>query len=117
MLGAQKKLEADIAMQAARTEQCRAASPETLEVMVNSIAEAFQRCSPFSEATLLVAFKANPEEVQRIMTKSVKQLLSAPIKTDEFEWFKVWTVLCAMDIHTRVVSVFYSATCFRRRCG
>ena len=86
---ARKKLEADLVMQAARTEQVRNASPDTLEVMVNSIADAFERCSPFSDATLLVAFKANPEEVQRVMTKSCKKVLSAPIRADEFEWFKV----------------------------
>ena len=86
---ARKKLEADLAMQAARTQQVRAASPETLEVIVNSIADAFERCSPFSDATLLVAFASNPEEVQRIMTKSCKKVLSAPIRKDEFEWFKV----------------------------
>ena len=89
VLRARKKLEADLAMQAARTEQVRGASPDTLEVMVNSIADAFERCSPFSDATLLVAFKANPEEVQRVMTKSCKKVLSAPIRADEFEWFKV----------------------------
>ena len=87
-----KKLEADLAMQVARTEQVRGASPDTLEVMVNSIADAFERCSPFSDATLLVAFKANPEEVQRVMTKSCKKVLSAPIRADEFEWFKVNSV-------------------------
>ena len=86
---ARKKLEADLAMQAVRTEQVRATSPDTLEVMVNSIADAFERCSPFSDATLLVAFKANPEEVQRVMTKSCKKVLSAPIRADELEWFKV----------------------------
>ena len=63
MLAARKKLEADLQMQAQRTEQVQAASPETLEVIVNSIADAFARCSPFSDAALLVAFKANPEEV------------------------------------------------------
>ena len=89
VLAARKKLEADLKMQAERTEQVRAASPETLEVIVSSIADAFERCSPFSDATLLVAFAANPEEVQRIMTKSCKKVLSAPIRKEEFEWFKV----------------------------
>ena len=116
VIAAQKKLEADLAMQAARTEQVRGASPETLEVIVNSIADAFERCSPFSDATLLVAFKANPEEVQRIMTKSCKKVLSAPIRTDEFEWFKVpviYVITCPCALYVCLCS----ATCFRPRCG
>ena len=84
VLASRKKLETDSQMQEERTKQVQAASPETLEVIVQSIADAFQRCSPFSDAALLVAFKANPEEVQRIMTKSCKKVLSAPIKMVEF---------------------------------
>ena len=74
-------------MQAERAKQLGSAAPETLEVVVQSIADAMQRCSPFSESTLLVAFAANPEETQRILQKAVKQVLSAPVSADEYAWF------------------------------
>ena len=93
---ARATLVSDKAMQAARTKLIRDSSPETLDVFVQSIADSFERCSPFSDPTLLVAFKANPEEVQRVMTKSCKKVLSAPIRADEFEWFKVSSCLCYM---------------------
>ena len=89
VLAAQEKLRADLKMQAQRVEQIEAVCPETLDVMVRSISEAFLRCAPFSEPTLLVAFEANPEEVQRIVTKACKQVLSAPVKKEEFQWFEV----------------------------
>ena len=89
ILAAQKKLESDTKMQTGRYEQINASSQETLDVLVRSIGDSFARCSPFSEPTLLVAFKANPEEVQRIVTKSCKKVLSAPIQKNEYEWFKV----------------------------
>ena len=89
LVAGRKKLEADKAMQAERTERIRAASPETLDVIVQSITNSFERCSPFSEPTLLVAFEANPEEVLRVLTKSCKKVLSAPIRKDEYDWFKV----------------------------
>ena len=54
-------------MASKRVEQLKPASPETLEVVVQSIADAFERCSPFSDLTLLVAFAANSEETQRIL--------------------------------------------------
>ena len=75
-------------MQDARFNLVNEASKETLDVAVRCIADSFARCAPFAESTLLVAFKANPEEVQRIMTKACKQVLSAPIRRDEYEWFK-----------------------------
>ena len=89
VLAAIKKLQADKAMQVERTKRIRAASAETLDVIVQSITESFEKCSPFSEPTLLVAFEANPEEVLRVLTKSCKKVLSAPIRKDEYEWFKV----------------------------
>ena len=89
VLNARKKLEADKKMQAARAKLIMSASPETLDVMVQSISEAFKTYSPFSDPALLVAFEANPEEVQRVLTKACKQVLSAPIKKDEFQWFQV----------------------------
>ena len=42
-----------------------------------------------SETLLLVAFEANPEEVQRVVNKACKKVMSAPIVKTEYEWFKV----------------------------
>ena len=102
VLAAQKKLKADLEMQEARTAHVESASLETLDVFVRSIADSFKLCSPFSDETLLVAFKANPEEVQRIHQKACKQLLSAPIRKDEYEWFLVCGFGVALVAHVRV---------------
>ena len=56
--------------------------------MVQSIERSLETCSPFSESTLLVAFEANPEEVERMLRKSCKKVLSAPIDKDEYAWFR-----------------------------
>ena len=87
VIAAQQQLEADKTQQSERAQQLKAASPETLDGVVQSIGESFERCSAFSEAALLVAFEANPEEVQRIMSKSCKKVLSAPIDKAEYAWF------------------------------
>ena len=89
VMGARKKLESDEEMQAERLKQLSSAAPETQEVIVQSIADSFKRCSPFSDSLLLVAFAANPEEVKRVLTKACKKVLSAPIDKREYEWFKV----------------------------
>ena len=89
VLDARKKLEADKAMQAERVARIKAASPEALEVIVRSISDAFERYAPFSDTLLLVAFEANPEEVQRVVNKACKKVMSAPIVKAEYEWFKV----------------------------
>ena len=86
---ARKKLEEVKKVQAARTKRIQSTSPEALEIGVQSITDAFERCSPFSDNLLLVAFQANPEEVQRVMSKSCKKVLAAPIHKDEYSWFKV----------------------------
>ena len=87
VVNARKKLEADLAMLAERAARLVATSPETLDAMVQSITASFERCVPFSEPMLLVAFEANPEEVQRVLSKSCKKVLSAPIQQEEYEWF------------------------------
>ena len=46
--GACKKLAADMKMQAERAARIKAVSPETLDVFVQSITDAFERCAPFS---------------------------------------------------------------------
>merc|ERR1719391_1134176 len=61
---------------------------ETLNVFVESIAESFRNFAPFSDPTLLVAFEANPEETQRILQKACKKVMSAPIRREEYEWFR-----------------------------
>ena len=64
---ARKKLAADKQLQAALTKQIESASRDTLNEIVRSIGDSIRRCSPFSERLLLVAFQANPEEVQRML--------------------------------------------------
>ena len=83
-----KKLEAVKKIQSERTARIKAASPETLEVIVRNITDSFERCSPFSEALLMVAVEANPEEILRVVSKSVKKVLSAPVAKDEYAWFE-----------------------------
>ena len=87
VLEARKKLEAVKRMQSERTERIKATSPDTLEVMVQNITDSFERCSPFPDSLLLVAFEANPEEVERILAKSCKKVMCAPIAKDEYDWF------------------------------
>ena len=89
VIAARKKLKADKNLQAARASQLLALSATTLEVWLQSLADSFTRCVPFSESLLLVAFEANPEETQRILAKSCKKVLSAPINKSEYDWFKV----------------------------
>ena len=89
VMAALKKLDADKQMQAERLKQLESAAPETQEVIVQSITDSFERCSPFSDSLLLVAFAANPEEVKRVLNKSCKKVLSAPIDRSEYDWFKV----------------------------
>ena len=106
VLTAQEKLASDMKIQAERAEKLKEASPETLEVMVQSVANSFERCSPFSDATLLVAFHANPVEVERVLTKSVKKVMSAPIRKDEYQWFMV-CVCFALGSEPVIVSQQY----------
>lgn len=47
-MNARKKLEADMALQAARTQKVKEASTETLNAFVESIAESFRTFAPFS---------------------------------------------------------------------
>ena len=84
---ARKRLEAGQKLQSKRAARMKSASPETLDVVVRSIGDSFAKCSPFTEPLLLLAFEANPEEVERIVTKSCKQVLSAPIDKAEYDWF------------------------------
>ena len=87
VLDARKELAAVKKVQSERTQRIESASRETLDLMVNSIERAFGSCSPFSEQMLLVAFEADPEQVQRILSKSCKKVLSAPIVKAEWDWF------------------------------
>ena len=86
-LNARAKLEAAKNFQAERLRQLQA-STETQDSIVQTVGDSLKQCSPFSPALLLVAFAANPEEVQRMLTKCCKQVLSAPIRRSEYEWFQ-----------------------------
>ena len=84
VLEARKKLKAVKKMQAARLAQL---GEETQDVLVSSLEASLACCSPFSEATLLLAFSANPEETQRMLAKCCKKVLSAPVDKQEYAWF------------------------------
>ena len=89
VMDALKRLEAATQMQTERMKQLENAAPETQEVIVQSIADSFARCAPFSDSLLLVAFAANAEETKRVLTKACKKVLSAPIDKAQFAWFEV----------------------------
>ena len=117
VLAAQEKLTCDRKMAVERATQLRTVSPETLDVMVQSIAASFHFCAPFSDATLLVAYAANPVEVERVLTKSCKQVMSAPVAKDEYRWFMVSALNRGyIFAHVRCYNLD-SNTCSRRRCG
>ena len=92
VMNARNKLEADKAMQTERTKKVKAASTETLNVFVESIADSFRSFSPFSDPTLLVAFEANPEEthltqrILRVVSGNQVRLLDGSALAGEWMW-------------------------------
>ena len=83
-----RKLEHELTLQSERVHAMQSISPETMAVSVQNIEECFSLCSPFLEGTLLAAFGANPERVEKAVLKSTKKVLSAPISKDEWQWFQ-----------------------------
>ena len=75
-----RKLEHELKKQEARVRVMNAVSPDTMEVMVQSIEDAFHVHAPFKEGTLMAAFRANPQRVEHIVTESCKEVLSSPIE-------------------------------------
>ena len=63
-------------------------SPETLNNMIESVEKALMSYSPFPETILLLAFRANPDRVKEALTKCIKKVLTAPIKKEQYQWFK-----------------------------
>lgn len=60
MNAGRRKLEHELKKQEARVAIMETVSPDTMEVMVQSIDDAFSVHAPFKEGTLMAAFKANP---------------------------------------------------------
>eukprot|EP01084_Bolivina_argentea_P187475 322921_1 len=87
VIAARKKLQNDIKLQSERINEIESKSPETLKVMIQSVAESFKSCSPFLEPTLLIAWQSNPEQCQNIILDSCRKVLSAPIHKEEYKWF------------------------------
>ncbi len=56
VIAARKKLEEQKEMQLDRLKLFESKSPETVKVMIESIAQSFKTCSPFLEHTLLIAW-------------------------------------------------------------
>ncbi len=87
VMAARKKLQDDIKIQCERVKDIESTSPQTIKVIINSVAESFSTCSPFLESILLVAWQLNPEECSKIIIDSCKRVLNAPISKAEYEWF------------------------------
>eukprot|EP01084_Bolivina_argentea_P113080 201623_1 len=87
VITARRKLDEDTKMQVERYEYFKSKAPESMEVMIESIDEAFKSCSPFLEPALLVAWQSNPERCQDIILKACNKVLKAPIIKPEYQWF------------------------------
>jgi len=99
-----RKLEHELALRNERVKLMESTSPETMELMVESIEECFALCSPFLEGTLMAAFRANPERVEEVMTTTTRKVLTAPIVKGQWDWFRqyvlpssVWLLRTADD--------------------
>eukprot|EP01084_Bolivina_argentea_P284845 488291_1 len=92
VVAARKKLEEHKQMQLDRLKFFESKSPETVKVMIESIAQSFKTCSPFLEHTLLIAWQSNPKECRQIILQSCKKVLSAPIIKDEYQWFQQYVL-------------------------
>ena len=88
VLVARRKLEQALKMQSERAASLEAGSPQTAEVIVESVRQSFKTRSAFLEPALLLAFHAEPVEVARIVLSACKKVLSAPIVAKDFAWFK-----------------------------
>ncbi len=99
VLAARKKLADDQKIQSEKVTDIESKAPETINVIMKSIAESFKSCSPFLESILLVAWKINPEECSKIILHACKRVLNAPINKDEYEWFfKICIPIINMDV-------------------
>eukprot|EP01084_Bolivina_argentea_P015923 29836_1 len=88
VVAARAKLEEEKKKLSERCEYFKANSPTTMNVMIASISQSFENNSPFLEPTLLIAWKADQNQCKKIVLNSCRKVLSSPIKTDEYEWFK-----------------------------
>eukprot|EP01084_Bolivina_argentea_P022180 41228_1 len=77
VIAARKKLQDDMKIQSERAKDIESQSPQTIKVIINSVAESFKTCSPFLESILLVAWQLNPEECAKIVVDSCKRVLNA----------------------------------------
>eukprot|EP01084_Bolivina_argentea_P177807 307484_1 len=92
VIAARKKLEEHKEMQSDRFKFFESKSPETVKVILHSIAQSFKTCSPFLEQTLLIAWQSDPKQCQQIILQSCKKVLSAPIINDEYQWFQQYVL-------------------------
>ena len=87
VIAARRKLSEDIKLQQQRSQEIQSKSPQTMAAAIKSIQESFETYSPFLQPTLLIAWAANPQKCTNIIISACKRVLSAPIMTDEYEWF------------------------------
>eukprot|EP00485_Elphidium_margaritaceum_P019937 CAMPEP_0202729016 /NCGR_PEP_ID=MMETSP1385-20130828/185916_1 /ASSEMBLY_ACC=CAM_ASM_000861 /TAXON_ID=933848 /ORGANISM="Elphidium margaritaceum" /LENGTH=582 /DNA_ID=CAMNT_0049395269 /DNA_START=53 /DNA_END=1797 /DNA_ORIENTATION=- len=92
VMTARKKLEEDQKMQSERAQSLRDASSSTMMLTLDRMQESFERFAPFLERTLLVAWEADSDKCKQFMLKACEKVLSAPIKEDEYDWFKKYVL-------------------------
>uniref|UniRef100_A0A7S0TEL7 Uncharacterized protein n=1 Tax=Elphidium margaritaceum TaxID=933848 RepID=A0A7S0TEL7_9EUKA len=92
VIAARTKLEQDLKVQEERSTQLMSASPSTMQFILDRVQQSFENCSPFLENSLMMAWKANEEQCKDFVLRACKQVLSAPIKPDEFAWFKQYVL-------------------------
>eukprot|EP01084_Bolivina_argentea_P031077 57545_1 len=88
VLVAKRKLEQDKQIQSERYAYLKANSPDMLDTMLKSVGDSFNCCSPFLDATLLVAWKHDPDACKNIMLQSCTKIFGAPILKEQYQWFK-----------------------------
>ena len=87
MKAARRKLEESTATEEQQYSRITTVAPETLRDLVQSVEHSLKSFSPFPAMVLLLAFKENPERVEKALTECCRNVLAAPIQKERYEWF------------------------------
>eukprot|EP01084_Bolivina_argentea_P022181 41229_1 len=77
VIAARKKLADDKKIQSERIKDIESKSPQTIKIIMKSIAASFKSCSPFLEPILLIAWQLDPEKCSKIILNTCKRVLNA----------------------------------------
>ena len=66
----------------------RKQSPDALKQTVETTIECLKTCTAFNELSLLIALKEEPKLVEDELLESMKQVMSQPIKPEEWKWYQ-----------------------------